>query len=139
MYGRATNWRWVGAVLAAGWLGCLLGAQPAAVGDPPLEAQIQAHLQAGEFAPAAALAQQAADPHQRDALAGAGRHGPGPGRRPRCGHPLGGPDRRRSGPGPHPRPGRPRPLGGGPNRAGRQRARRPRRRRRRPISTRSST
>jgi hypothetical protein len=70
MYGRATNWRWVGAGLAAGWLCCLMGAQPAGVGDPPLEARIQAHLQAGEFAPAAALAQQAADPHQRDALLG---------------------------------------------------------------------
>ena len=44
-----------------------LGALPAAAADPATDAQIQAHLAAGEFAPALALAQQAADPQQRDA------------------------------------------------------------------------
>ena len=38
-----------------------------AAAEPPQDALIQAHIAAGEFAPAIALAQQAADPQQRDA------------------------------------------------------------------------
>jgi hypothetical protein len=49
---------------------CLVAAWPAGAADPGVDAQIRAQIAAGEFAPAAALAQQAADPAQRDALLG---------------------------------------------------------------------
>jgi hypothetical protein len=42
-------------------------ALPAAAEPPTQDALIQAHIAAGEFAPAIALAEQAADPRQRDA------------------------------------------------------------------------
>ena len=52
--------------LLVGW--CFSGSLPVRAEDaPPVDPKIQAHAEAGEFAPAADLARQAADPRVRDA------------------------------------------------------------------------
>ncbi|MGA2066749.1 MAG: DUF1598 domain-containing protein [Thermoguttaceae bacterium] len=70
MYATVARWRWAAAAVAAGLVFCLWGGRLAAAGDPAAEARIQAHLEAGEFAPAVVLAQDARDPGRRDALLG---------------------------------------------------------------------
>jgi hypothetical protein len=65
--GRRRPWLAAGLIVAGAVLGWWPGA---AGGGPPPDARMQAQLEAGEFAPAVALANQAADPQQRDALLG---------------------------------------------------------------------